>query len=182
MKWILQAAAGGLLFFLILLLPVCAEEQVQNQTTFVKLDERGKELSRDAADWAMVLDTATGLIWEVKTRDGSVHDMAAGYDWEGAHEVFLAELNSMQFGGFSDWRLPTTEELRTIWVKGAEPSVDTGFFPNTRPSSYLSWRRCGSGEIFDERVKFGPVRNGRLDRQVRAVRSGGIVKSDGYGE
>ncbi|MDW7771501.1 MAG: DUF1566 domain-containing protein [Desulfobulbaceae bacterium] len=142
---------------------------------FVKLDSNGQRLPGDAAEWAMVLDSATGLIWEVKTTDGSIHDMQAGYDWEGAHDVFLARLNTMKFGGFSDWRLPTTEELRTLRVDGGEPNINRDFFPHTVPSSYMSWRKCGSGEIFDEQIKFGKIRSKKTNRHVRAVRWGGAL-------
>ncbi len=138
---------------------------------FTKLDGQGRELPVDAPRWAMVRDNRTGLIWEVKTRDGSIHDMGNTYDWTGAHEAFIDELNKTQFGGFSDWRLPTTDELRSIRVKGSEPYINLDFFPNTAPTSYLSWRKCGSGEIYDERVKFGKVRNSKKSRVVRAVRS-----------
>lgn len=151
-----------------------ANEVTQGGEQFIKLDSQGQKQPMDAGQWAMVLDTATGLIWEVKTTDGSIHDMQAGYDWDGAHEIFIAELNKIQFGGFSDWRLPTTDELRTIRVKGAEPTINQDFFPNTVPSSYLSWRKCGSGEIFNERVKFGKIRNKKTNRLVRAVRGSGV--------
>lgn len=148
-----------------------AQEQ-SNEKEFVKLDSKGHELPADAEQWAMVRDSTTGLIWEVKTTDGSIHDKERMFDWDDAHETFLAELNAIRFGGFSDWRLPTTDELRTIKVKGAEPYIDQNFFPNTESTGYLSWRKCGSGEIFDERVKFGKIRNTKKNRRVRAVRSG----------
>jgi Protein of unknown function (DUF1566) len=164
-----------LLLFVLLLCPGAAILQAAEQpvsTPYTKLDAEGRELAPAAEQWAMVRDNATGLIWEVKTTDGSIHDKDKVFDWKGAHEVFLAELNLMKFGGFGDWRLPTTDELRALTVKGAEPFINQEFFPNTAPTSYLSWRKCGSGEIFDERVKFGEMRNTKKDRRVRAVRSG----------
>ena len=144
----------------------------QPPAQYTKLGGDGREQPRDAAQWAMVRDNSTGLIWEVKTTDGSIHDKDRVFDWKGAEEEFIAELNRMKFGGFADWRLPTTDELRGLTVKGAEPFINQEFFPNTVPTSYLSWRKCGSGEIFDERVKFGEQRNSKKDRRVRAVRNG----------
>ncbi len=166
----------------IALLLTCSSSLVQaeNSAQFTKLDSRGQELPHGAAEWAMVRDNTTGLIWEVKTTDGSIHDSKAGYNWAGAHDIFIAQLNQMQFGGFTDWRLPTTDELRSIRVKGAEPYINRDFFPNTVPSSYMSWRKCGSGEIYSEKVKFGKSRNSKANRQVRAVR-GGAVKKAGEG-
>lgn len=147
-----------------------ADETALNAEQFIKLDSQGHKLPAESGQWAMVLDSVTGLIWEVKTTDGSIHDMQAGYDWNGAHNVFLAELNTIKFGGFSDWRLPTTDELQSIKVQGAEPYINQNFFPNTVPSSYMTWRKCGSGEVYNERVKFGKIRNKKVNRQVRAVR------------
>jgi hypothetical protein len=145
---------------------------------FVKLDSTGQEMPVDAEQWSMVMDRTTGLIWEVKTTDGSIHDKDKVYDWSDARQDFIAELNAMRFGGFEDWRLPTTDELRALTVKGAEPFIDRDFFPNTAPTGYLSWRRCGSGEIFDENVRFGEIRNSKKDRRVRAVR-GGMERLEG---
>lgn len=161
-----------LLFFFCVSVPAANGQEQSIEAGFVKLDSQGQELPPGAEQWAMVRDKATGLVWEVKTTDGSMHDRDKTFDWEGAHQTFLAELNSTKFGGFSDWRFPTTDELRTIRVKGAEPFINQDFFPNTVSTGYLSWRKCGSGEIFDERVKFGKIRNTKDDRRVRAVRSG----------
>jgi len=148
----------------------CAQEQ-STGSGFVKMDGKGQVLPASAEQWAMVKDMATGLIWEVKTMDGSIHDRDRTFDWGDANKTFLDELNNSLFGGFSDWRLPTTDELRTIRVKGAEPFINQEFFPNTIATSYLSWRKCGNGEIYDERVKFGKIRNTKKDRRVRAVRT-----------
>ena len=161
-----------LLFFFCVSIPVAMGQEQSTEAGFVKLDGQGQHLPVDAEQWVMVGDKASGLVWEVKTTDGSIHDRDKTFDWAGAHESFLAELNSNTFGGFSDWRLPTTDELRTIRVKGAEPYINQTLFPNTVSTGYLSWRKCGNGDIYDERVKFGKIRNTKKDRRVRAVRSG----------
>lgn len=152
---------------------VYAQEQ-STTDQFTKLSDQGKVLAADAPQWAMVQDNTSGLIWEVKTTDGSIHDMEKVYSWQSAREEFINELNSSAFGGFTDWRLPTTSELQTLRQKGAEPYINQDFFPHTVPTSYLSWRKCGNGEIYDERVKFGKVRNTKKDRRVRAVRGGTV--------
>jgi len=172
MKWIKSIV--GIFVFLSCFAPLIYAE---NGGLYTKLDTKGQELLLDAPQWAMVRDNTTGMIWEVKTTDGSIHDNKAGYDWDGAHDIFIAQLNQMQFGGFSDWRLPTTAELRTIRVKGVEPYINQDFFPNTVSSSYMSWRKCGSGEIYSERVKFGKTPNKKANRQIRAVRGESIPKT-----
>lgn len=145
-------------------------ENTFREDRFVKLDRQGKALPEDAGQWAMVLDRKTDLYWEVKTTDGSIHDRERTFSYEGAREELIRELNAANFGGFSDWRLPTTDELRSLLVKGVEPYIDQAFFPHTVPTSYHSWRECGNGDIYDERVKFGKIRSEKTERRARAVR------------
>jgi hypothetical protein len=69
-----------------------------------------------------VTDRLTGLQWEQKTDDGSVHDKDDRYSWSGAGGLangtvftsFLPALNGACFAGHCDWRLPTLTELQTI--------------------------------------------------------------------
>ncbi len=77
-------------------------------------------------------DNHTGLVWELKTEDGTVHDVDRVYTFSvdgarrsgTAYTEFLDELNSSVstdgrtgsgcFAGECDWRLPTIDELREI--------------------------------------------------------------------
>lgn len=122
--------------------------------SFVKLDSAGNTLPDDAAEWSMIRDNVTGLTWEVKTGDGSVRDSSNTYTWHDSDpqtnggkegtpgdgtdtEDFTKALNSVSFGGFSDWRLPTAKELSYIVSRGAyDPAVHTAYFPRTEPSAY----------------------------------------------
>ncbi|CAN2043950.1 exported hypothetical protein [Candidatus Magnetomoraceae bacterium gMMP-13] len=126
-----------------------------NPMSFTKLDANGNDLPDSASSWAMVRDNNTGLIWEVKQNQdynsdySNPHDADNKYAWydsnpennggdTGYHyrnntEEFINSLNSENFGGFSDWRLPTKEELRSIFDYGGVPSptINTDYFPNT---------------------------------------------------
>jgi formylglycine-generating enzyme required for sulfatase activity len=53
-----------------------------------------------------VTDRVTGLMWQ---KEGS----SEGMTWADAKE-YVNKLNSAHFGGFSDWRLPTIEELASL--------------------------------------------------------------------
>ena len=53
-----------------------------------------------------VTDQVTGLMWQ---KDGS----SEGMTWADAKE-YVNKLNSDRFAGYSDWRLPTIEELASL--------------------------------------------------------------------
>jgi hypothetical protein len=87
---------------------------------------------------ATTKDRLTGLEWERKTDDDSVHDRDNQYTWgdmsaDGpVFNDFLATLNGYCFAGHCDWRLPTVYELQTILAAGfpcaVEPCVDESVF------------------------------------------------------
>ena len=127
-----------------------------NPPSYTKLDEQGNDLPDSATEWVMVRDNVTGLIWEVKTDDGSVHDKDNKYTWYDSNdetnfgnagtagdgtdtEDFLRELNESNFGGFFGWRLPTVNELISIiYNVKIESSDSTSYFPNTMLGDYWS--------------------------------------------
>ena len=89
----------------------------------------------------MVQDNVTGLIWENKTDDSSIHDKDNTYNWYDAQSVFIATLNSQNYGGYSDWRLPTIKELSTLVdssIPYPGPTINTDYFHNTVSSRYWS--------------------------------------------
>ena len=47
-------------------------QYITNPQSYTKLDEYGNDLPSSATEWVMVRDNVTGLIWEVKTEDGSI--------------------------------------------------------------------------------------------------------------
>jgi hypothetical protein len=92
----------------------------------------------------MVRDNVTGLIWEVKhNKDGTPNysdpnDADNIYCWgitscpsaSTTTENFITDLNTANYGGYSDWRLPTVKELSILLDRDRSmPSIDTDYFP-----------------------------------------------------
>lgn len=102
-----------------------------------------------------VTDNLTGLQWEQKTDDGSVHDKDNLYKWSefgdpeptdangDVFTSFLGTLNSSCFAGQCDWRLPTRSELQTILLASdypcpTSPCIDEGVFGPTAANVHWS--------------------------------------------
>lgn len=126
-------------------------------------DPNGSEA--EGTKWSCVLDNVTGLMWEVKTDDGGLHDKDWTYTWYSSDpntnggsagtaaggscggtvvagcdtEKFVAAVNAVGLCGANDWRLPTANELQSLFHYGrGDPSIDTGFFPDV-PSLPYFW-------------------------------------------
>ena len=109
-----------------------------NPQSYTKLDAQGNDLPDSADEWIMVRDNVTELVWEVKTDDESIHDRDNMYTWHNT-ENFINALNSENFGGYSDWRMPTVKELSSIVNSGVyKPTINTAYFPDTMSSGYWS--------------------------------------------
>lgn len=150
----------------------------------------------------MVQDNVTGLIWEVKTNKDGVenyddpHDADNTYTWydpdpdtnggnagwESDHDTldFIQALNSANFGGYSDWRLPSREELRSLVdysIPSPGPTIDVSYFPNSVSSDYWSSTASAGYEDGAWDVSFSNGGGGYVNyksdsRYVRAVRGG----------
>ncbi|MFH0753804.1 MAG: DUF1566 domain-containing protein [Candidatus Omnitrophota bacterium] len=152
-----------------------------NPMSFSKLGKTGKPVP-DNMTWdtgyRSVLDNNTGLIWEVKSPDeGDVNYAEDKYSWEKAGDVYIKALNKKKYGGFSDWRLPNKDELRSIIDYGKTgPSVDTHYFPHCKSDFYWTDVVYNMQKPFVWGIFFG-LGSGicytpSSERYVRAVRGG----------
>ncbi len=90
-----------------------------------------------------VTDIKSGLMWKQCSEGLSGADCGAGvatkYTWEGALQAAL-RLNALGgFAGFTDWRVPNVQELRSIVESQCMlPAINAAVFPNTVSSWYCS--------------------------------------------
>jgi hypothetical protein len=168
-----------------------------NPMSYTKLSDSGGVLSDSAASWVMVRDNVTGLIWENKTVDGTIHDKNKTFTWYDSNpatnggyagtpgdgtdtEDFINALNSAHFGGYYDWRLPTINELDSIVNCDIPlPTINAAYFPNTVSSNYWSSTTYAGSTYYAWGVNFNygydhyDFRGGKnAGYFVRAVRGG----------
>jgi len=120
--------------------------------SYTKLSSSGSVLPASATNWACVRDNVTGLVWEMKTDDGGIHDKDNRYRWGGktaqgtGYGDYLADWNVLVDGsnnaalcGFTDWRVPTWFELQNLVdYSRVSPSIDAAWFPYTQPTYFWS--------------------------------------------
>jgi hypothetical protein len=76
-----------------------------------------------------ITDNATGLMWEKKSSDNTIHFSGNAYTWENVFTQHIAVLNTVPcFAGYCDWRLPNVKELQSIVnYENSEPSTSVAF-------------------------------------------------------
>lgn len=175
--------------------------------SFTKLDAAGAALADQSAayastPWACVKDNVTGLIWEVKTDDGRLHDKDWTYTWYDINTAtngggngtanggscggtsicdtssYVTAVNNAGWcGANSGWRMPTLEELLSIADLSRDNlAIDPAYFPNTVSWVYWSGTSYAGSATDAWNVDF----DGGYDRlcgrhagdAVRLVRSG----------
>lgn len=97
-------------------------------THFTKLTATGKAARVNAKNHAAVIDQRTDLMWTAKDV-GTVAFRNA--------PALVATLNANAFAGFTDWRLPTLQELFTLADHSrTSPAIDTDAFPTCKGGWY----------------------------------------------
>jgi len=104
--------------------------------------------ARTIKDFPAVLDHATGLMWQ---RGGSHESIWFGVDQQGPSD-YVKDLNQQKAAGYSDWRLPTVEELGSL----LEPiGINEGKFIHTLFDP-AQWE-CGTSDHIIKQGEMGQV-------------------------
>ncbi|HPG61409.1 MAG TPA: DUF1566 domain-containing protein [Casimicrobium sp.] len=156
-------------------------------------------LGSAANDWACTRDNVTGLTWDVPLAssagnvlrksswtytwfdsNAATNGGSAGVDSGGSCQVggrcdtekFVADVNALSppLCGYSDWRMPSSDELIGIMHYGAAgPLIDATYFPNTSGNAYWSGTANAGSVNWAWNVSFSDGS------------AGGVNKNTGYG-
>lgn len=129
-----------------------------------------------------VTDTSTGLMWDQCSLGLSGNGLcttgaATTHTWSDALGQ-AATQNTANYKSYSDWRLPSVVELKTLLKGTTAPTIDTVAFPNTpTPASYFWSASAYAGSSgnawyvsFNDGYDF--TGNKASSAQVRLVRGG----------
>lgn len=99
-------------------------------------------------DNGTVIDTKTGLMWARcplgQTWNGAMCIGSPGlYSWF----IALGEIKRVNYGGYSDWRLPNVNELESIVERRCyEPAINSSVFPSIATGTgSVYWSSTPSG-------------------------------------
>ncbi|MFC3031700.1 DUF1566 domain-containing protein [Pseudoalteromonas fenneropenaei] len=127
------------------------------QARFFKVTTQGQVLAPWQGPWHCVLDSHTGLLWEVKRDDESIHEGDWTYSWFDGQNgsanqgdcYFRAERcdsadlivasNHSALCGVTDWRLPTSRELDALRVaqdRAHQPQLAEDYFRFIKDGDY----------------------------------------------
>lgn len=120
--------------------------------SFVKVSATGEDLPHTATAWSCVKDKVTGLMWEVKTSDGGLHDgtrLFSNYrdGRAGDTSQFVAQTNGEGLCGFTDWRLPRRVEMQSLvdYSTGYPRfSIDENWFP-----TFTQWQWTSTPSLLE---------------------------------
>lgn len=114
---------------------------------FIKKNSDGRDVPALSGPWACVEDKKTGLLWEVKSQNENIQFASSTYSWRVGQqgvakggacardqagmpwveydgcdtEDLIQRLNEVKLCGSNNWRLPSSQELRTIMFKHGFP-------------------------------------------------------------
>ena len=87
-----------------------------------KIGQHGELLAIDVPQWSAVIDKKTQLMWAINaSKTANFPNPKNEITWDDA-QVWVAQVNKSSWCGFTDWRLPTIDELKTLITKTKQPN------------------------------------------------------------
>lgn len=151
---ILFAVIAGLVLYAVV---QGVEQPEPVASPLVKITREGNAIESWAGPWACVFDKRTGLLWEVKTDNETIHDGYWSYSWFDGHKGepnrgdcyfkqercdtrdLVRRANIEKTCGVGGWRLPGRDELLSLVreeTRPGEPTIAKDFFPHTKRGVY----------------------------------------------
>ena len=126
----------ALLLSLLMLASISAHAELK------KMSDDGEIIALDSENWSCILDNNSSLVWEVKSKEKGVQYALNTYTWfdgESGRDngtfskncywgkncntlSFIEDINKAELCGYSNWRLPTRDELNSICLLYTSPS------------------------------------------------------------
>ena len=180
-----------------LLLSLLILVSISSNAEFKKMSDDGEIIALDSENWSCILDNNSSLVWEVKSKEKGVQYALNTYTWfdgESGRDngtfskncywgkncntlSFVGDINKAELCGYSNWRLPTRDELNSIvdYYGEGDTLIDTHLFPNTQMDSYWTSVSVTSNPSMAYEVPFfyggSMARDKTIDTFVRLVRS-----------
>ena len=125
---------------------------------FLKMSNDGEIIELESSEWSCVLENNKSLIWEVKSESEGIQYALNTYTWFDGYtgrknnmysnncywgkncntQSYIKDINKAELCTYSDWRLPTRDELNSIKYYWGDSNIliDLDFFPNTQMGTY----------------------------------------------
>ncbi|WP_282010798.1 Lcl C-terminal domain-containing protein [Nitrospina watsonii] len=176
MQWITQGAGWVLLVLWMLLAP---SGSTDGHAASDSPEARSQDRRFIDHGDGTVSDTETGLMWLKKD---SYLDTGRWLDWRQSFD-YVQKLNDDTFAGHIDWRMPTVDELKTLYEADKTNSAQVGREMIIHIDPIFAREGCGSlwssetnghfnsfGLIFNTGTRFSANKNSRGRKATRAVR------------
>ena len=164
---------------------------------FLKMSNDAEILELESSEWSCVLDNKSSLVWEVKSESEGIQYALNTYTWfdgvsgrengtfskncywgKGCNtKTYIEDINEAELCTYSDWRLPTRDELKSIvdYYGDSDILIDSLLFPNTQMDTYWTSMSAKDNPSLAYEIPFffggSVVRDKTIDTFVRLVRS-----------
>jgi hypothetical protein len=164
---------------------------------FLKMSNDAEILELESSEWSCVLDNKSSLVWEVKSENEGIQYALNTYTWfDGVSgrnngifskncywgkdcntQSYIEDINKAELCTYSDWRLPTRDELKSIvdYYGDSDILIDSLLFPNTQMDTYWTSMSAKDNPSLAYEIPFffggSLVRDKTMATFVRLVRS-----------